>query len=351
MVILNLYLFYIPLVHRPWNTTKLAFSILCFSLVFLHLSVFVSWDFGRYILFFISSICVLHFSIHFPTYFRNSPLYGNFVYLLMGILFVICFFPMQISLTQLAVFSFSEWEVLNFIVFFTFAGIVISKVKGRFPSIAKFVYSTFFLFIVATIVYIFMIQPRILTIPVFNRVLLYIDIIFLTCFIWFLTYYSLAGPYLTIVFSSRYWGGKLLFVSEIQTDRDEVMNLKKKLIKLYDQQSFSKYLDQFWFQLIIDETLDNAFEHGGQRNTDEISVHVYENKNYIDIYVTDMGKGFAPKKIPDPNSPDRRLVPSGRGIHLLLRMFTIRWNFLGNQVNVRIPKSGEPGLLKFPGID
>lgn len=196
-----------------------------------------------------------------------------------------------------------------------------------------------------------MIQPRMIHLPVFVRVLVYFDIIFVSIFLWFLTFYTLAGPYLTIVFSSRYWGGKLLFVSEVRTDRTEVSQLKLELVQLYEKQNFAKYLDQFWYQLIVDETLDNAFEHGGHRNTDEISVHVYENTNYIDFYVTDMGKGFAPKKIPDPNAPDRRLVPSGRGIHLLLRMFTIRWNFLGNQVNVRIPKSGDPGLLKFPGIN
>ncbi len=106
-------------------------------------------------------------------------------------------------------------------------------------------------------------------------------------------------------------------------------------------------MDSFWFQILVDETLDNALEHGGKRGDDKITVHVFESARYIDVYVIDRGKGFNPRLVPNPLNTDRKMVSTGRGIHILKKLFIVRWNFLGNEICIRIDKSKSENWKSF----
>jgi anti-sigma regulatory factor (Ser/Thr protein kinase) len=103
-------------------------------------------------------------------------------------------------------------------------------------------------------------------------------------------------------------------------------------------EDWKRFLNEFWFSIIIDETLDNAVEHGGRRSDDEVTVQVFETSKFLDIYVIDSGKGFEPEMVPDPARPDRINVPTGRGIHIMKKLFHVSWNFLGNEIRVRVSK-------------
>ena len=53
----------------------------------------------------------------------------------------------------------------------------------------------------------------------------------------------------------------------------------------------------------------------------------------------DSGKGFDPSLVPNPASPERINIPTGRGIHIMKKLFQVNWNFLGNEVRVRVSKN------------
>jgi hypothetical protein len=115
--------------------------------------------------------------------------------------------------------------------------------------------------------------------------------------------------------------------------------LKNELWKMYEVENWGNFLSEFWFSIIIDESIDNALEHGGKRIDDEIVVQIFETDKFLDFYVIDMGKGFDPNSIPDPSRPDRKSIPTGRGLYILKKLFQVDWNFLGNEVRIRVSKN------------
>lgn len=115
--------------------------------------------------------------------------------------------------------------------------------------------------------------------------------------------------------------------------------LKDELWRIYEVESWSTFISEFWYGIIIDETLDNALEHGGKRFEDKITIQVYETSKYLDFYVIDMGKGFDPETLPNPADPNRKNIPTGRGIYIMRKLFQVDWNFLGNEIRVRVSKN------------
>ena len=131
---------------------------------------------------------------------------------------------------------------------------------------------------------------------------------------------------------------KLIIQKEAPSNTDGAKYLKEELWKIYESENWKAFLNEFWFSIIIDETLDNAVEHGGRRWEDMVTVQIFETSKFIDLYVIDAGKGFEPTQIPDPRLKERKSVPSGRGIHIMKQLFEVSWNFLGNEIKVRVSK-------------
>jgi len=167
---------------------------------------------------------------------------------------------------------------------------------------------------------------------------LFNDISFILCFIAFLIHFSFTNDYLTHPISFLFERQRKIFEAFSDVSLKGSRELKEKLWKLYDQRDWKSFMDSFWYQILVDETLDNALEHGGKRGEDTITVHVFESKRFIDFYVIDRGKGFNPRLVPNTVSVERKKVASGRGIHILKKIFIVRWNFLGNEINIRIDK-------------
>ncbi|HNI26273.1 MAG TPA: ATP-binding protein, partial [Leptospiraceae bacterium] len=71
----------------------------------------------------------------------------------------------------------------------------------------------------------------------------------------------------------------------------------------------------------------------------KITIQVYETSKYLDFYVIDMGKGFDPETLPNPADPNRKNIPTGRGIYIMRKLFQVDWNFLGNEIRVRVSKN------------
>jgi serine/threonine-protein kinase RsbW len=64
--------------------------------------------------------------------------------------------------------------------------------------------------------------------------------------------------------------------------------------------------------------LTNAVKHGNAYDPEKkVTVRYAVTPETLVVIVRDEGPGFIPAAVPDPTSPERLSVPSGRGIMLL----------------------------------
>ena len=74
----------------------------------------------------------------------------------------------------------------------------------------------------------------------------------------------------------------------------------------------------FAIRLALEEALANAVKHGNQGDASKkITVRYAVTTEKAVIIVRDEGNGFLPDEVPDPTTPDRLPLPSGRGIMLI----------------------------------
>ena len=74
----------------------------------------------------------------------------------------------------------------------------------------------------------------------------------------------------------------------------------------------------FGIKLALEEALTNAIKHGNLCDPSrKVTVRFGITPEKAVIIVRDEGCGFIPEDIPDPTTPDRLPVPSGRGIMLM----------------------------------
>jgi len=295
------------------------------------------------LVFFIFSL--LLFGLQFPTYFRTYPILSVCVSLLFGSGSTLLLIDWALSTEMnplasriLLMYFYPGFYGLSY----TLLLLVVSlKLRYSFPAITKFISSAYLsvsLAFLATTLLAFH-SDMIPTIEkYFLHFFLFNDIAFIFCFLAFMFHYSFSSDYLTHPFSFIFERQRKIFESYSDVSLKGSRELKEKLWRLYDEKGWQVFMDSFWFQILVDETLDNALEHGGKRGEDTITVHVFESKRFIDFYVIDRGKGFNPRLVPSPLDVERKKVASGRGIHILKRIFIVRWNFLGNEINIRIDK-------------
>lgn len=288
-----------------------------------------------------SSIVV--FGLYFPTFFRNltyltvaasAAMGGAF----MTAAFLVVFKPdLSIPIqSKLNVFL----EVFQFLIFALFCYLVTFKLEYSFPALDVFI-KTCYAGVILSFVFwfsIFLYGNDSIFSKNSLRIVYFYDLLLFYCFFAFLAHFTFSDYYLDHPLSYLVEFPKMVLSTWSMANVEGTRFLKKSLWDLYETQNWKELMDSFWYQIMVDETLDNALEHGGKRGNDQITVHVFESQKFIDVYVSDQGKGFDPKTIPNPLLPERKVVPSGRGIHILKKLFQVRWNFLGNEVMIRIDK-------------
>ena len=80
----------------------------------------------------------------------------------------------------------------------------------------------------------------------------------------------------------------------------------------FDEQSV------FAVRLALEEALTNAVKHGNSCDPcKNVTIRYAVDSEKAVIIVRDEGCGFSPEMVPDPTSPDRLPVPSGRGVMLM----------------------------------
>lgn len=85
------------------------------------------------------------------------------------------------------------------------------------------------------------------------------------------------------------------------------------------------------------EAVNNAITHGNKSDKEKfVDVSITVDKNEMVVTVTDEGKGFNPKAIPDPTRPENIEELSGRGVFLMTKLAdSIFFNETGNSVTMK----------------
>jgi len=99
----------------------------------------------------------------------------------------------------------------------------------------------------------------------------------------------------------------------------------------------------FALRLSVEEALSNAIRHGNLYDIHKkIDIRYSVRPDRIDLYVRDEGRGFDPRVVPDPTSPENLESPSGRGVMLMRAyMNQVEFNERGNQIHlVKLNQAG-----------
>ncbi len=92
--------------------------------------------------------------------------------------------------------------------------------------------------------------------------------------------------------------------------------------------------ERLW--LAIQEGIANAMRHGNQLDKKKpVKVTFIPSVASIEIHIEDLGTGFDPSTIPDPNLPENLLKPCGRGVHFMRQVMD----------TVRVERTGEGTAL------
>jgi len=103
-------------------------------------------------------------------------------------------------------------------------------------------------------------------------------------------------------------------------------------------------VEELNIKIALVEALTNAMEHGNGFDPNKrvkVDAKFFENK--AEIKITDQGKGFNHRKLPNPTSPENLYKPRGRGIYMMHRLMDeVHFNRKGNCVRLvkyrRLPK-------------
>lgn len=126
-------------------------------------------------------------------------------------------------------------------------------------------------------------------------------------------------------------------VVDLAHERDVIGELIERLLGEAEQLGYGNSAI-FAVRLAIEEAITNAFEHGHQGLSDDLTIRVeYRvSRESIDVAVEDQGPGFIPEKLPDPTLLENLSKPSGRGVMLMKAyMSEVHFNSKGNRVKMR----------------
>ena len=84
------------------------------------------------------------------------------------------------------------------------------------------------------------------------------------------------------------------------------------------------------------EAVNNAILHGNKSDKNKhVDIEILLNENKMVITVTDEGRGFKPREVPDPTKPENIEAMNGRGIFLMKKLADeIQFNKKGNSVKL-----------------
>ena len=92
--------------------------------------------------------------------------------------------------------------------------------------------------------------------------------------------------------------------------------------------------DKFVLNLGFLEGVTNAMKHGNKFSGDHVNISIRITPEKASLTVQDQGEGFDPDAVPDPTSPKRILIPSGRGVFLMKEKFETEYSDRGRKLTL-----------------
>lgn len=95
-------------------------------------------------------------------------------------------------------------------------------------------------------------------------------------------------------------------------------------------------IEEINIKIAIVEALTNAMEHGNGFDPHKlVKVEAKFLETKAEIKITDQGRGFNHRKLPNPTAPENLYKPRGRGIYMIHRLMDeVRYNRKGNSVRM-----------------
>lgn len=121
------------------------------------------------------------------------------------------------------------------------------------------------------------------------------------------------------------------------SDINYLEKAEKKIVQAARECSFSESaMDDIC--IAATEIINNAIHHGNKSdNKKNVTLIISVEKGIFRLTVKDEGKGFNPKDIKDPLSPENLLSEGGRGIYLVHKLMdNVEYNISksGNEVTI-----------------
>ncbi len=92
----------------------------------------------------------------------------------------------------------------------------------------------------------------------------------------------------------------------------------------------------FDIRLSVEEAIRNAMVHGNRSDRGlPVKIACSVNNGRLEIVIEDSGKGFDPKKVPDPTEEANLTKVGGRGVYLIKRLMDeVEYSAKGNRVRM-----------------
>ncbi len=123
---------------------------------------------------------------------------------------------------------------------------------------------------------------------------------------------------------------RLRLPSDVQVVEEAVELVCRHL----EAEFISRRTIRFNLRVALAEALANAILYGNRSHPERlVHVAVRFGPTVVEMEVTDEGQGFDPASLPDPTTPERLTLPSGRGIFLIRQLVDeVRFNATGNSI-------------------
>ncbi|MDZ7266999.1 MAG: ATP-binding protein [candidate division KSB1 bacterium] len=133
---------------------------------------------------------------------------------------------------------------------------------------------------------------------------------------------------------------------ELPSSLDYVTGAANQLTEMFVRLGIIS-LEEINIKIAIVEALTNAMEHGHHFDASlRVKVEARVDEHLGEIKITDSGRGFNHRQLPDPTAPENLYKPRGRGIYMMYRLMDeVHFNRKGNSVRlIKYRRPFEPGI-------
>lgn len=128
-----------------------------------------------------------------------------------------------------------------------------------------------------------------------------------------------------------------IFNKEYPTDYGLKTPIIMELTEVIENNDLEPDMSEYELNLILDEALTNAMEHGNRWNTEKrINVEMYHLNHYLFIGIEDEGEGFDHSTMQDYFDEKDLLSSRGRGLRIISKLVTSEWDKSGSKINLKI---------------